>query len=52
MRKLIEEQDRKTELLDGIKVFHEKGWTLILPTLTNRFAVFSVREQVWRRQRN
>jgi len=31
MRKLIEEQDKKTELLDGIKVFHEKGWTLILP---------------------
>lgn len=31
MRKLIEEQERKKELLDGVKVFHEKGWALVLP---------------------
>ncbi len=31
MRKLIEEEKGKTELLDGVKVFHDQGWALILP---------------------
>jgi len=31
MRKLIEEQKRKAELLDGVKVYHDQGWALILP---------------------
>ncbi|MGI6711569.1 MAG: sugar phosphate nucleotidyltransferase [Bacillota bacterium] len=31
MRKLIEEHNERTELLDGIKVYHENGWALVLP---------------------
>lgn len=32
MRFLMEEtRDARVELIDGIKVFHEEGWTLILP---------------------
>lgn len=31
MRKLIEEENSRTELLDGIKVFFENGWALVLP---------------------
>lgn len=31
MRKLIEEKEKKAELLDGIKIFHDNGWALILP---------------------
>lgn len=31
MRRLIEEQERRKELLDGVKVYHDKGWALILP---------------------
>lgn len=32
MRKLIEEKkDEKVELIDGIKVYHDKGWALVLP---------------------
>ncbi|RLE50464.1 MAG: hypothetical protein DRJ31_01210 [Candidatus Methanomethylicota archaeon] len=34
-RGLIEElRDHKVDLLDGIKVFHNEGWVLILPSLT------------------
>jgi mannose-1-phosphate guanylyltransferase/phosphomannomutase len=32
MRTLIEEEKtKKVELLDGIKVYHQEGWTLVLP---------------------
>lgn len=31
MRRLIEEQNEKTELLDGVKVYHEEGWALVIP---------------------
>ena len=32
MRQLIEETaDRRVELLDGVKVYHENGWALVLP---------------------
>lgn len=32
IRKLIEEtRDKKVELLDGVKVYHDKGWALVLP---------------------
>ncbi|ATW23462.1 mannose-1-phosphate guanyltransferase [Candidatus Formimonas warabiya] len=31
MRRLIEEHERETELLDGVKVRHENGWALVLP---------------------
>lgn len=31
IRQLIEESPGKKELLDGIKVFHQDGWTLVLP---------------------
>lgn len=31
IRKLIEEPEREMELLDGVKVFHQDGWALVLP---------------------
>lgn len=31
MRRLIEEQNQKTDLLDGVKIFHPNGWALVLP---------------------
>ncbi len=32
MRRLMEEsKSREVEMIDGIKIFHSKGWTLILP---------------------
>jgi len=31
MRKLIQEEKKKAELLDGIKVYHDNGWALVLP---------------------
>ncbi|MGI6686458.1 MAG: sugar phosphate nucleotidyltransferase [Bacillota bacterium] len=31
MRKLIEEKERNKELLDGVKVYHDQGWALVLP---------------------
>jgi mannose-1-phosphate guanylyltransferase/phosphomannomutase len=31
MRRLIEETGKERELLDGVKVYHEKGWALVLP---------------------
>ncbi|WP_054670382.1 hypothetical protein [Calditerricola satsumensis] len=32
MRRLIEEtKGERVELLDGVKVYHEDGWTLVLP---------------------
>ncbi|WP_003543258.1 mannose-1-phosphate guanyltransferase [Desulfotomaculum nigrificans] len=31
IRKLIEEQSGKLELLDGVKVYHPNGWALVLP---------------------
>lgn len=31
IRKLIEEKPDKLELLDGVKVFHQDGWALVLP---------------------
>ncbi len=35
MRRLHEEtQDQKTEQLDGIKVFLDTGWVLVLPDVT------------------
>jgi len=31
MRSLIEETDRDMELIDGVKIRHDNGWTLLLP---------------------
>ncbi|MHB8157910.1 MAG: sugar phosphate nucleotidyltransferase [Desulfocucumaceae bacterium] len=31
IRRIIEEPDREMELLDGVKVFHNNGWALVLP---------------------
>lgn len=31
MRSLIEEQANEMELLDGVKVYHDNGWALVLP---------------------
>lgn len=43
MRKLIEDTARnQVELVDGVKVYHEKGWTLVLPDSEEPlFRVFS-----------
>ncbi|MDD2496871.1 MAG: mannose-1-phosphate guanyltransferase, partial [Desulfitobacteriaceae bacterium] len=31
MRRLIEDQNRPADLIDGVKIFHENGWALVLP---------------------
>ncbi|MEG6512827.1 mannose-1-phosphate guanyltransferase [Desulforamulus ruminis] len=31
IRRLIEEQGEKMDLLDGVKVYHPEGWALVLP---------------------
>ncbi len=43
IRRLIEEnQDKKVELMDGIKVYHDNGWALVLPDAEQpRYNVFS-----------
>ncbi|WP_418791735.1 sugar phosphate nucleotidyltransferase [Phosphitispora sp. TUW77] len=43
MRKLIEESsDREVELLDGVKVYHDNGWALVLPDVEEpRYHVYS-----------
>ncbi len=43
MRELIEEnRGRKVELIDGIKIYHENGWALVLPDAEEpRYHVFS-----------
>ncbi len=43
MRQLIEENDgKRVELLDGVKVYHEGGWALVLPDADEpRYHVYS-----------